>query len=66
VKTPAELALDRIEAILAEIEQLDAASGGRFRQASDRESFDVVCRIERKMQQNMGNGDGPRKETAGA
>jgi hypothetical protein len=26
----------------------------------------MICRIERKMQQNMGNGDGPRKDSAGA
>ena len=46
-----EQALANIEAILSEIEMLDAASKGRFRQSSDRECFDIVCRIERKMQQ---------------
>ena len=48
-----ELALTRIEAILAEIERLDRESKGRFRQASDREAFDLVCSIERKMQQKQ-------------
>jgi hypothetical protein len=66
MKTPAELALDRIEAITADIERLDRESGGRFRQPSDREAFDMVCRIERRMQQNMGNADGARKDSAGA
>jgi len=41
--------LDHIEAMLAEIERLDAESGGRYRQASDREAYDIACRIERKM-----------------
>jgi hypothetical protein len=53
--TEADRALGRIEAILSEIEQLDRASGGRFRQSSDRECFDIVCRIERKMQQRSNN-----------
>lgn len=43
------LALDRIEAILAEIEALDRESGGQFRQASDKEALQIVQRIERKM-----------------
>ena len=43
------IALDRIEAILAEIEQLDAATNGQFRQADDREALDIVSRIERKL-----------------
>lgn len=51
-------ALDRIEAALTEIERLHKESGGKFWQASDREAFDIVCRIERQMMQNMGNGDG--------
>jgi hypothetical protein len=55
----ADLALSRIEAILTEIEELDRASNGRFRQASDREAFDQVCRIERRMKQAM-----PKTETA--
>lgn len=45
------MSLDRIEAILADIEKLDIASGGKLREPSDRECFDVVCRIERQMQQ---------------
>lgn len=44
-----DLQLRRIEAILADIEKLDAESGGQFRQAEDREAFDVACRIERRM-----------------
>lgn len=50
----AEAAMARIEAIVAEIERLNAASKGAFRQASDKESLDIVSRIERKMQQNQG------------
>lgn len=45
------MSLDRIEAILADIEKLDSASGGKLREPADRECFDIVCRIERKMQQ---------------
>lgn len=44
-------ALSRIEQILAEIEQLDAATGGQFRQIEDREVSDIAARIERKMKQ---------------
>lgn len=50
--TKADKALARIEAILSEIEALDAASGGAFRQASDREAFDTAARIERRMARN--------------
>lgn len=46
-------ALDKIEAILAEIEQLDAATSGKYRQASDREAHDTAARIERKMMQQQ-------------
>lgn len=46
-------ALDEIEAILSEIEKMDAQSGGRFRQAEDREAYDIAARIERKMQQKF-------------
>ena len=49
----AEKALDNIEAILTEIERLDRESKGRFRQASDREAYDIVCRIERKVNQQV-------------
>lgn len=44
-----DLALARIETILAEIEQLDRETGGAFRQADDREAHDIAARIERKM-----------------
>ncbi len=47
-------ALYEIEEILSTIEELDRASDGQFRQASDREAFDLVCRIERKMLQQGG------------
>jgi hypothetical protein len=47
-------ALSRIEQIVAEIEALDAASKGQFRQASDREAYDIACQIERRMQQAAG------------
>jgi hypothetical protein len=49
----ADLALRRIEAILAEIETLDAESGGQFREEGDREAFDTAARIERMMQRNQ-------------
>ena len=44
-----ELALTRIEAMVDEIEILDRALGGIARHPSDREAFDIVCRIERRM-----------------
>lgn len=49
-----DLILRRLDAILAEIDAIDCASAGAFRQASDREAFNVAARIERKMQQNQG------------
>lgn len=52
--------LARIEAIVAEIERLDAMTNGQFRDESDREAFDIVCRIERRMLQNV-NKDGPKQ-----
>lgn len=56
----AELALARIEAILAELERLDAASGGLFRQANDREAHDLAARILRRMVANEGK-NAPQK-----
>ena len=44
--TAAELYLAQIEAIIAEIENDYAAE---FAQPDDREAFDIVCRIERKL-----------------
>ena len=52
----ADLALRRIEAILAEIETLDAESGGQFREEGDRETFDIAARIERMMSRNQPSG----------
>lgn len=49
----ADLALRRIEAILVEIERLDAESGGQFREEGDREAFDIAARIERMMLRNQ-------------
>lgn len=46
-------ALSRIEAIMADIERIDRESGGQFRQAEDREAFDIAARIERKMAQQF-------------
>lgn len=43
--------LTQIERILDEIEALDRATNGRFRQAEDREAFDLASRIERQMRQ---------------
>jgi hypothetical protein len=48
----ADLALARIDAILSEIERLDRETKGQFRQASDREAYDLARRIERKMAKN--------------
>jgi hypothetical protein len=45
--------LDEIDAILSDIERLDAMTGGQFRQAEDREAFDIAARIERKMRQRV-------------
>ena len=47
----AEKHLDRIEAVLADIERLEAATGGKFHEAGDREAYDTACRVERKMRQ---------------
>lgn len=44
--------LSRIEAIVAEIERLDRESRGQFREAQDREAFDLAARIERNMLQS--------------
>ena len=52
--------LTNLEAITAEIERFDAASGGRFRQADDREAHDIVARIERKLCQCVKNADKQR------
>lgn len=48
-----DLPLARIEAILSEIERLDAATQGWCRQPSDREAFNIINRIERKMRRNQ-------------
>ena len=40
---------DKIEAIVSEIERLDKLTCGAFRQADDREAFDTLSRIERKI-----------------
>lgn len=50
----AEKSLDRIDAILAEIERLDVATGGQYRQESDKEALNIVRKIERKVLQNKG------------
>ncbi len=58
-------ALSRIEAIMADIERSDRETGGQFRQAEDREAFDVASRIERKMAQKFKSDcvqDGVSKE----
>ena len=49
----ADMALSRIEAILAELERVDAESGGKFREEGDREAFDIAARIERMMLRNQ-------------
>lgn len=50
-------ALDQIEAMLAEIERVDRESGGRFREPDDREAYDIVSRLQRKMRQNVASDD---------
>ena len=52
-----DLSLRRLEAMLDEIEALDRASNGAFRQASDREAYDLAARIERKMLQKLKTGE---------
>lgn len=47
----ADLAMARIEAILAEIEQLERDTAGIYRQADDREAGVIVSRIIRKRAQ---------------
>ena len=49
--SPAELAIARIELIVAELEQLDRDSGGGFRQPSDTEAGQIVSQIIRKREQ---------------
>lgn len=49
--SPAELAIARIELIVAELEQLDRDSGGGFRQPSDAEAGQIVSQIIRKREQ---------------
>jgi hypothetical protein len=44
-----EVAWRNIYASLNELEALDRESRGSYRQASDKEAFDVVCRIERRL-----------------
>jgi hypothetical protein len=43
----------RLDAIVAEIEWLDKATNGAYRQASDREALDVVRPIEKKLQRKQ-------------
>ena len=47
------LILNRVEAILGEIESLEREIGFDVREPGDREVFDTVCRIERKMLANQ-------------
>ena len=44
----ANVALRRIEAIVTEIEELDRATNGAFRQYEDREARDLISHIERQ------------------
>jgi hypothetical protein len=39
----------RLDAIVADIEWLDKATGGAYRQAEDLEALRIVTRIERKL-----------------
>lgn len=41
--------LSSIEAILAEIEQIDIQTKGKFRQASDNEAYEIISQIEQKV-----------------
>jgi FtsZ-binding cell division protein ZapB len=49
-------ALDRIEVLLAEIEELDRASNGQFRQSEDREAHDIAARTLRQMRKHQNRG----------
>ena len=48
-----DLVLSRVEAMLDDLEQLDADSFQQFRQPGDREASQIVARIERKMLANQ-------------
>lgn len=51
---------------MTDIERIDRESGGQFRQAEDREAFDIIARIERKMAQKFKSdcaGDGVSRGT---
>ena len=41
--------LDMIEILLADIERVDAITGGKYRQTEDREALDIVLRALRKL-----------------
>lgn len=43
----------RISALLAEIEATQKALGPAFSQPSDREAYDTVCRIQRRVQAHL-------------
>lgn len=49
--TEAERALGRIEAILSDLEALEAETRGIYRQPSDGEALAIATRIESKMAQ---------------
>ena len=50
---PAEQIMSCVEAIVTEIEILDAATAGHFRQIEDREAYDIIARIERRLAQQQ-------------
>ena len=64
VDEQADMALIRIEAILAELERVDAESGGKFREEGDREAFDIAARIERMMLRNQPSESAEHKAAA--
>jgi hypothetical protein len=54
-----------IENITALIVEFDKASGGQFRQAEDREAYDIISRIERRMMERLSKAvDTPRPPVA--
>jgi hypothetical protein len=48
-----EAALARIEAILHDIEKLDAQTNGQFRDEYDQEASDIVVRILKKLRRKQ-------------
>ena len=62
--TEAEKRLAAIEQIMSDIEELDRGTDGKFRQAEDREAFDIAARIERMMIQKVNSAENVSRGTS--